>query len=211
MAILFAWDFHGVLEKDNEHAVVERTNLTLKEFGYDLQLTLKDILPFYGMKWGDYYRHFIPGISDEKVMQMVDWGIKTSKSSIEKFIKPNDFAAEVLDKINKKGHTNIVVSNTNPESIIFFTDAVKLTNYFEKIIGLDKHLQPDSKSKSEAILEYEQGKFDKIIVIGDHEKDIEEGKKAGAITYLYTKKDPNTIQIQADHIITDLREVLKMA
>ncbi|MBT3985848.1 HAD-IA family hydrolase [archaeon] len=208
MTILFAWDFHGVLEKDTEYAVVERTNLTLKEFGYDLELSLEDLRPFYGMKWGDYYKHFIPGISEEKVREMVDWAVKTSQESINKFIKPNDHAAEVLDTLNKKGNTNILISNTNPEAIFWFTDSVKLTDFFEKIIGLDKHLEKETKSKSEAILEFkEQKNFEKIVVIGDHEKDIEEGIKVGAITYLFTKKDPSTIQTKADHIITDLREV----
>ena len=40
---LFIWDFHGVLEKDNEHAVVEVTNQVLKEFNQDARLSLQEL------------------------------------------------------------------------------------------------------------------------------------------------------------------------
>jgi len=33
MAKLFVWDFHGVLEKDNEQAVIQISNDVLKELG----------------------------------------------------------------------------------------------------------------------------------------------------------------------------------
>lgn len=42
---LFIWDFHGVLEKGNDDAVVEITNLALRRHGYSRELTLKILNP----------------------------------------------------------------------------------------------------------------------------------------------------------------------
>lgn len=37
--ILFVWDFHGVLEKDNEKAVVDISNQVLSEAGFKEKFT----------------------------------------------------------------------------------------------------------------------------------------------------------------------------
>lgn len=50
--ILFVWDFHGVLEKDNELAVHEVTNRVLGEFGYEEKASIDDIHMMYGLPWG---------------------------------------------------------------------------------------------------------------------------------------------------------------
>jgi hypothetical protein len=39
---LFVWDFHGVLEKGNDGAVVEITNIALQRFGYSRRMTIQE-------------------------------------------------------------------------------------------------------------------------------------------------------------------------
>jgi len=48
---LFVWDFHGVLEKDNEKAVVKITNIVLSQSGYSERLNIDDCHRFYGLRW----------------------------------------------------------------------------------------------------------------------------------------------------------------
>lgn len=54
---LFVWDFHGTLEKDNEHAVMEISNKVLENLGYTQRLSKEDNLMLYGKKWADYFEY----------------------------------------------------------------------------------------------------------------------------------------------------------
>lgn len=47
---LFVWDFHGFLEKDNEKAVVEITNMVLSQFDYEERLSLDELSSFLWFK-----------------------------------------------------------------------------------------------------------------------------------------------------------------
>lgn len=62
---LFVWDFHGVLEKDNEKAVIDISNQVLKRAGYKERFTDKDNERLYGVKWYQYFEDLLPGLSNE--------------------------------------------------------------------------------------------------------------------------------------------------
>jgi len=218
--ILFVWDFHGVLEKGNEYAVQELCNLVFKEFGYDRRLNIKETRDWYGLSWFDYFKLSIPDANEEVWNKMVDkvlsfqergWGI------VQKHLQPRDFAKEVLSEIQISGHENILLSNTRPEHIRSFTDAIGITEYFEKIIGVDENNNSQVEDgsvnvKSQALKNYLDGKnFRRIIVIGDRDIDIKAGQDNGAVTYLFQNPDfaVKQFNINPTSRISDLREVLQ--
>ena len=73
---LFVWDFHGVLEKDCEFAVMEITNKVLEEFNIKKRINLKETKKLYGLKWSDYFRYCCPNESDTIIMKMVRFALK---------------------------------------------------------------------------------------------------------------------------------------
>jgi len=79
MTILFAWDFHGVLEQGNELAVLKVTNQSLREHGYEDQATLKDIKRLYGLPWRDYFRQLVPNVTEDKVEKRARAYVKGKK------------------------------------------------------------------------------------------------------------------------------------
>ncbi|NGX27937.1 MAG: hypothetical protein K940chlam1_00109 [Candidatus Anoxychlamydiales bacterium] len=57
---LFVWDFHGVLEKGNDVAVIEITSSVLKKIGFKRFLTLREAKLLTGKKWYEYFAYLLP-------------------------------------------------------------------------------------------------------------------------------------------------------
>ena len=203
---LFVWDFHGVLEKDNEFAVQEVVNRVLPEFGIQRKATVEECLDLYGKKWAEYYRYFVPDADEDVIHKMVEMAVDISvgEKVAAKYIKPMDHAHEVLDEIAKKGHMNIVISNSAPEALDYFLESVGMSGRFEHKYAADRHRKNAHETNSKEIWLKEflqEHNFDEVIVIDDSLVGIEMGKRLGARTYHFSRN--NNAQI------TDLREVLK--
>ena len=212
MGKLFIWDFHGVLEKDNEHAVVEVTNQVLGEFGADKRLDIDLCLKLYGKRWFEYYKLLHPKADEQTIKAMVNRGVEITKTTdvIYRHIKPMDNVHEVLRKIKKAGHENLIISNTQPHALDMYLNAVKITPFITHKIGADSHRKGIVKNIKISLLRefLKSRKYDKIISIGDRETDVELGKSVGAVTYLFSRRG-NFTKTDANFKITDLREVLK--
>tara|TARA_B100000315_G_C14385854_1_gene499607 strand:+ start:617 stop:769 length:153 start_codon:yes stop_codon:yes gene_type:complete len=50
MVKLFVWDYHGVMEKGNEKAVTEVSNLALQKLGFSQRFTEEESKQLYGSK-----------------------------------------------------------------------------------------------------------------------------------------------------------------
>jgi phosphoglycolate phosphatase-like HAD superfamily hydrolase len=216
--ILFVWDFHGTLERNNVKAVQELVNRVLISFGIKRRINLQKTVELYGLSWVDYFRDMYPEGNLKKWQAMKNKAeyLQVKNKVVEKYIKPARHAALVLSKIKKAGHWNIILSNTSPKFIRRFVRLVGLTPYFVAYIGLDLHYivrqgKDISQVKFDALSKYiNKNKFDKLVKIGDRESDIRAGKLIRAKTY-YVKNEFNKntkLKIKPDYIITDLRKVL---
>lgn len=218
--ILFVWDFHGVLEKDNEYAVQELCNLVFDELGQTRKLSIEEVRDWYGLSWFDYFKLSFPDGNEDLWNSMVTkvhslqqrgWDI------IQKHIKPRDFAKEVLMKVQTSEHENILLSNVRPEYAKLFTDLIGITQYFSQLIGVDTDNNSQIEeglvnAKSQALSKYLDNKtFKKIIVIGDSDIDIRAGIDNNATTYLFQSPDFAKKQnsVKPNHIINDLRNILQ--
>lgn len=211
MAKLFVWDFHGVLEKGNERAVVEVTNQVLEEFGIKNRLDLKKCVN-HGKKWHLFFRHLAPNADESTIKAMVERGIEISTTTdvLYRHTEPMDYACEVLGKIKDKGHENLILSNANQGPLEIYVDAVKIAHLINHIIGADVHTRLlDENTKIAIMNEFLKSRdYEKIIVIGDNHSDIELGKAIGAVTFHF-RRDGKFDSSDADFRITDLREVVK--
>ncbi len=210
---LFVWDFHGVLEKDNEKAVIDISNRVLAAAGYEQRFTDEDNERFYGLKWYEYFERLLPDLPGPEHLKLQAACFKMAEddlSLLSKHVKPNDHAPEVLKEIANAGHQQIVVSNSRQSDLVWFLNTVGLRQFFddEHIIGVNAH--QTHKTKAEALKNHlKRTKFDKIIVIGDSEDDLRLGRAVHATTYFY--KHPHRRHEDtksADHEIKDLRQVL---
>ncbi len=212
---LFIWDFHGGLEKGTEGAVLEISNRVLREFGYEKQFTPEHCLSLYGRKWYEYFEDLLPNESHERHVEIADACITMGleeKDIVPRHIKANDHAEDVLREISKK-HCQILLSNTSPNSMQVFLDAVGLAGFFphESRFCLDNHKGGSLKiSKQEALKNFMEGKnFDGIITIGDSCDDMDLVPALGGKRYLYSLPGRRFRDAEADYRINDLREVLR--
>jgi len=216
---LFVWDFHGVLEKGNEGAVVEISNLALSDLGHSARLTEDQCRILYGKKWYEYFQALLP---DEQAqvhleLQEICFDYSRDRSDIVKrHMQPNDHIHQVLEAI-AKDHEQIVISNTPPEHLQFFLDAVGIAHHFPKDrrFALDSHKMRSRKTKSGVLIQFLQDKkdkedkrFDEIIIIGDSPDDMVLKTAVAGKTYLYTHPGKTHPDCQADSRIHDLRELL---
>ena len=101
MKILFAWDFHGVLEKGAIISLVEAMNIVGKEFGFDRKLTLEDIKPYFGLKWVEFYKGLF-SVDEELAQKMVERSNEVGIETARKHCIANEYAKEVLEQIRKR-------------------------------------------------------------------------------------------------------------
>jgi len=219
MKVLFVWDFHGTLERNNVKAICQLVNTVLKYFKIKNKITLKKTVELYGLSWVEYFKFVYPEGSLKIWTKMKNKAedLQRKEKIVEKYIKPTPFSKHVLSTIKKQGHRNIILTNSSPTSIKYFVDLVNLNKYFDKYIGLDLHNiirsgKDISKVKSEALEKYlKKHRFDKIVKIGDRESDIKAGKSIGATTYYFRNQYNKNIKlkIKPDYDISDLRKILK--
>lgn len=211
---LFVWDFHGVLEKDNEHAVIDISNNVLQKLGYRERITKEDNLKLYGKKWYEYFEYLLPNESHEKHLKIQQACITYEEANpniVGNNIKPNDYAIVVLGKVQKSPHDQILISNMSDVALEMFMKSINITKYFpQKAFACNTRSGNKVYTKHERLREYLDKKgFDEIIIIGDTPNDISLKEVAGGTTYLYTHPYLKFKDCKPDYKINDLREILR--
>jgi len=211
---LFVWDFHGVLEQDNDLALIEVTNIILKKNGFKAKIDLKIRNLLYGRRWYEYFEHILP---DENYSTHMDLTCQsyiyndTHPEVSTKYIKPANWAEKVLTQIQEKKHDQILISNTNTNSLNTYLNLVDLKKFFvdEKIFGTDSHRNKRPKTKFEYLQDYLiDKKFKEIIIIGDALEEWKMADKLRAKFYQYAHEGKNFRQCPICKRITDLRDIL---
>ena len=215
---LFVWDFHGVLEKDNDKAVLAISNQTLREFGYKEKLTEKECRKLSGLKWFQYFEYLLPAISHKSHIQLQERCFEISNQKPEivaKYIQVNDYAEFVLETIKGK-HQLALISNTKPASLQMYLKVTNLKKYFSEsyTIAVDAHKKEICKTKKDFltnILSQSKDDFEKVVIVGDSPSDMQLTKDISipTITYLYSHPGRKFRECESDYKINDLREVLK--
>ena len=164
---LFVWDFHGVLEQDNEKAVIQISNSILKKNGFSERFSEDDVDRLYGLKWYQFFEYLLPKLSLDECKKLQADCLQNQKENweiIRSIIKPTGHALDVLSQIKKAGHQQIVISNTRPSDIVLFLDAVGIREYFDndQIFGVNAH--QTHNSKAEALIGYmKNNNFDQVV------------------------------------------------
>ena len=211
---LFVWDFHGTLEKGNEIAAWEISNLALAFLGYHQRFTKSDCLLLYGKKWYEYFETLLPDEPQERHLQLQEVAFRISLEKpriIASHIRPNDHAHAVLTAI-AAAHQQIIISHTIPLSLNLFIEAVDMKHYFPEgfVFAANAHGREVKRTKQQVLQEFLlDKKYDDIVIIGDSPQDLNLALVNGGVTYLYAHPGKPFRDCPADYKIRDLREVLR--
>lgn len=216
MKKLFVWDFHGTLERGNDLAVWEISNVILKELGFKQRFTQKQCLYLSGRKWFEYFKYLLPEEGEARWLELQEACFRYSDSHpeiIAKHIRPTPYAHIVLKAIGKK-YCQILISNTRPSSLKIFIKVTGVEKYFlpDRFFAVDGHgIRNRLRNKRKILKEYVKHRdFNRLVVIGDSPKDINIASVIpGSVRYLFMRKGRNFRICKADFRIRDLRQVLQ--
>jgi phosphoglycolate phosphatase-like HAD superfamily hydrolase len=213
---LFVWDLHGTLEKGNERAVIDISNLVLQRFGHAERFSYGDNSWLYGRKWYEYFAWLFETPDHERDLALQDACFSLSESSPEiqcRWVRPTPHAPAVLREI-KSRHCQVLISNTRAETLKVFIDTLEYGDFFSSgnAFAVDGHTERPVNSKADVLADYlrdaDRG-FDEIVIVGDSPSDMKLKAVAGGITYLFAHPDVEFRQCEPDHRIRDLRAILK--
>ncbi|HEV2402705.1 MAG TPA: HAD family hydrolase [Candidatus Saccharimonadales bacterium] len=213
---LFVWDLHGTLEQGNENAAIEMSNLILEKYGYAQRFSDNHSSQLYGLKWYQYFEFLLPEESAEKHVELQAACFAFSNSPegvtiIARHIQPSRNAIETLQAI-AQDHEQVLISNTTPESLPVYINALGLHDYFneQNAIAVNQHAREAKRTKYDALTDFVQGKdYDEIIVIGDSATDMELARQTGGKAYLYAHAGQPFRSKLGDYKIDDLKELLR--
>lgn len=213
MPNLYAWDFHGTLEKGNEHNVRTICQAVLENHGYYRKVTLDEVIYLYGRSWGAYFKALVPSLQQDTIDLMVEDAVKMSAQISHKNIAPMDYALDVLLLLKLRGDDNIVVSNSRIYRLNAFVESVGITPLVRGIFGVESGKERDEnfdpvKFKAVQIMKAANG-YGRVFMIGDSETDVEAGLLAGATAVFFNPRG-KSVETKAHHTISDLRDVLRL-
>ncbi len=203
---LFVWDYHGVLEKGSEFAVIEVTNAVLEQNRLPARLTLPEADDLAGQKWRDYFPFLLPNRSPEEYVRLEAECLAMVRGDpeiLKRHIRPNDYAHRILDAVASR-HEQIVISNTSPIGLQHFLELTGMKCFFPEGSAFGVHAQ-NGVTKREALTTYLNGReYERIVAVGDSAHDL-----IGTVNYLYARPGKKPRQSHADYHINDLREVAR--
>ena len=213
----FAWDFHGTLERGVEIGFWHILKRIAKKRGIKENFELAEVRQLYGTSVSDYLGHFFPKSTNSEIAQMmVDVAKIQNQSHLKKYVTAAPGAIEVLTKIKKAGHKNIIISNSHPKHIKPLVKIIGIINLVDEIYAIDRHythkkLDPvKEKTKILRQLIKDNGlKKGQLIAIGDRASDINAGLAAGVITYQFLRRGFPNDKTAANYKIYDFSEILK--
>lgn len=213
---LFVWDFHGVLEKGNDDAVLEITNMALEQHGYQRRMTSHEAEFLAGRRWYEYFSYLLPQLTEDECRTLQATCVVISNECPEilaNYIRLNDHAEHVLENIHCKNFTQILISNTQPKILDMFVEIVGVSKYFPPShrFGVDSHTQKKF-TKLDCLANFLRDKHfpDGVISIGDSPGDmalIHDLPKG--IGYHYTHPGRVHREVKSHYKIFDLRHVLQ--
>jgi phosphoglycolate phosphatase-like HAD superfamily hydrolase len=212
---LFVWDFHGVLERGNDLAVQEISNLALASHGYTKRISLEECEQLAGLKWGDYFAALFPELSPHSHAALYASCLEISKTKPElicKYLSLNEHAYYVLEEIQKSPYTQILISNTQAKVLDWFLARLELERFFplNHRFGVEAHDQ--YQTKQECLKDYlSMHAFPEgVVTIGDSPGDMQlAGLHPKSVGYMYTYPGRYHRDADCHYKINDLRHVLK--
>lgn len=212
---LFVWDFHGVLEKGNDHAVLEISNMALEMHGHARRLTYEECERFAGLKWIEYFTHMLPDLPDASHLELHASCLEITKNRpelVSKHICLNDHAYDVLEQIDRSHCSQILISNCAPHVLDWFVSHLRIEKFFPPQYRFGVDAPHQHASKQECLKNFlEKNSFPEgVVTIGDSPSDMQLAElHPRSVRYMYTY--PGRFHREADchYKIHDLRHVLK--
>jgi len=210
MTILFGWDLNLTLEEGTHLMIKAFMNEQARKYGYS-EVTIDQVLELYGHPLSVFYERLF-GIEEPLVTQLRKEGEKRSQD-LYPLMELTPHAMPVLEWIAEAGHHSVIVSNTSYDEVQRMVDSLNIRHLLKAVHGVTDHPKESINCKVDALrYQMERGEYDRVVMIGDSQQDIDAGNAVGATTYLFQphcKYHFPYEQGNATHLIADLRDIVR--
>ncbi len=163
------WDYNGTIINDVNIAV-KIENEMLEKRGLKHDYSLEDYQSLFDTPMEDYYRKIGYTFEEET---FDDIGVEFY-ALYDQYFPECSLNVGILDKLEeslKKGYTNIILSSCEHHKLLDQCNQLKITSYFEDIMGVDNLVSGSKVEIGLRWLESHQTKPEECIYIGDTNAD----------------------------------------
>lgn len=207
--IIFDWD--GTLHESMiiYYPAFMKSLAFLNERGYTLnqRMTPSEVKPYLGMNPREMWQAFLPNGLQEDVKQASQIISQAMIDAIQHHqARLYPYAIEVLHYLKNKGYELVYLSNSKIYYMEMMKEAFHLDTVFDRMICSEMY---QFSPKKDILAQMKSELKQPMVMIGDRHIDIETGRYNHAMTigcaYGYGAMDELN---DADHVITDLRELM---
>lgn len=214
MIKLVAFDWNGTLLADTQ-TVVDATSIELNEL-YGRKIEISEYRREFVIPVRTFFINL--GISEKEL----DKNYKRSAAIFEREYEKRALrcrtrsgSRKLLDWLKSQNIKSAILSNHERKGVIRQTNRLKITDYFDCILGNDLMRDAYSiKGKEKRLIEYLKSQnipHNQVLVIGDTDEEIIIGRDMGSKTAGITNGHSSTARLRAakpDYLINNLEEVI---
>lgn len=201
------WDFDGTLA-DSESVIINTYKALFQKYKPQIEVNEEAFHLLIGETIENVMFDYYPGNHDT----MIEEFRKLQQPILKKDLKEKQDASLVLETLKSKGYTMGIVSNRSQKSLEQAIEMLKMTSFFDVVIGHD--LMEEAKPSPSGIdLALKELGSDKgaVIFIGDTSIDVEAGRRAGSFTIACifdTIREHEISESKPNRTVHGLKEVL---
>ena len=201
------WDFNGTLLCDMQ-AGIDSVNKMLSERGLKTIDGVEEYRDIFDFPIEEYYRSLGFDFLKEPYAVLAPIWVDLYNQNV-KAADLSDGIAEALEKINKLGKTQIVLSASEENMLKRQLDGLGISSYFSEIIGLDNIHASGKQALARAWRE--KNKDARALIIGDTTHDALVARAIGADCLLYSGGHQSRARLQGCGfpIIDSIKEIVE--
>ena len=214
MIKLVAFDWNGTLLADTQ-TIVDCTNLEIKSYGLKPQ-TIKEYRETFVIPVNLYFKNI--GVNPKLLEKHSSKFAEIFHENYEELVKrcrTRKGARKLLSHIANNKMRSVIFSNHSAEKVRQQCDRLKISSFFDAILGNDHtHDAYTVKGKEKRLIDHikrSKTRNSEVLIIGDTDEEIIIGHDMGSKTIAITNGHSTTLRLRAakpDYLINNLEEVI---
>lgn len=176
---VFIWDFHDTLETGTLDILTEIANVLLKENGSQKRFTNQEMAALPSFSWKTFFEGHLPNLTEKEIQKVAKAAYDEKRFSYlsRKYSRAKKNAKRVLQDIKKRGHVNIIISNSKHDKLGFYMRHVGIDHLVDEYYGVDDGMiksKTDVLKKKVAVAKDVLSRYPHhyVYTIGDSESDF---------------------------------------
>lgn len=203
------WDFNGTL-LDDVGLCIRVVGGMLEERGLPSFTDVDDYHRVFGFPVIDYYRRAGFDFEKESFAALADIYMERYRQGFQDCsLYPGTVG--VLDAVKKADIRQVILSASKREDLLFQTESLGITGYFDEILGIEDHYAHGKSSLGKAFIAERRIPGENILFVGDTVHDYEVAGEMGCDCLLVASghQSRETLMNTGGHTVNSITDVLE--